>query len=224
MSPDKDNPIDVTPRVHGYWTGIQGAALAGHGSLCFFLSLDGSPREINMTQAAETTQPGFAVGDWAVHPAHGVGKVDAIEERALGSTMTSLYVLSIISSELRVMVPVPSAGQMGLRAVMSADTAQEVLASLEKQELSVPSQTWNRRLRAYNELLSSGQPLEVAKVLRDMRRTKQHKDLSFGERRLLEQAVGLLLPEIALATDRAPADVESQFDEIFAPSGTSSRS
>lgn len=168
-----------------------------------------------MTQAAETTRSGFAVGDWAVHPAHGVGKVDAIEERSLGNTMTALYVLNILSSELKVMVPVPSAGQMGLRAVMSADTAQEVLASLEEQALSVPSQTWNRRLRAYNELLSSGQPLEVAKVLRDMRRTKRHKDLSFGERRLLEQAVGLLLPEIALAMDRAPADIEHQFDEIF---------
>ncbi len=48
-------------------------------------------------------------------------------------------------------------------------------------------------------MLKSGLPSEIAKVLRDMYRLKFDKDLSFGERRLLDQARSLLVQELALA-------------------------
>jgi len=61
----------------------------------------------------------------------------------------------------------------------------------------------------------SGSPVEIAKVLRDMNRLKFDKDLSFGERRLLDQARGLLLRELALAKKKTEADMAEEIRRIF---------
>ena len=76
-------------------------------------------------------------------------------------------------------------------------------------------QPWSRRFRAYTEMIKSGLPHEVAKVLRDMYRLKFDKDLSFGERRLLDQAKSLLMKELAVAKgiteEQLLADVAQMF-------------
>ncbi|HEV8247636.1 MAG TPA: CarD family transcriptional regulator, partial [Polyangiaceae bacterium] len=82
-------------------------------------------------------------------------------------------------------------------------------------EVAVDLQPWNRRFRAYTEMLKSGLPQEIAKVLRDMYRLKFDKDLSFGERRLLDQARSLLVQELALAKKVAPAAMEGEIQQIF---------
>jgi CarD family transcriptional regulator len=70
---------------------------------------------------------------------------------------------------------------------------------MRAREVAVDLQPWSRRFRAYTEMIKSGSPNEVAKVLRDMYRLKFDKDLSFGERRLLDQAKSLLMKELAVA-------------------------
>jgi len=157
----------------------------------------------------------FNVGDWAVHPSHGVGLVDAIEEKSLGGTPGVVYVLKIRGSDLTVMVPVTAAFRVGLRPVMSEKDALGLFDVLATPETAVSIQPWNRRFRAYSEMLSSGSPTEIAKVLRDMNRLKFDKDLSFGERRLLDQALNLLKEEMALALSRTPEEIDQNVEEIF---------
>lgn len=158
----------------------------------------------------------FAVGEVAVHPAHGVGTVQGIEEKNLGGTTSQVYVLQILGSGLKVMVPKDAAGRVGLRRVMSADEADTILEVLRTQEVAVTMQPWNRRFRAYTEMIASGSATEIAKVLRDMHRLKFDKELSFGERRLLDQAKGLLVQELALAKASGAAEMESAIEQIFA--------
>jgi CarD family transcriptional regulator len=64
-------------------------------------------------------------------------------------------------------------------------------------------------------MLKSGLPTEIAKVLRDMYRLKGDKDLSFGERRLLDQAKSLLVQELALATHVEPVSIEGEIKQIL---------
>jgi CarD family transcriptional regulator len=64
-------------------------------------------------------------------------------------------------------------------------------------------------------MLASGSPSEIAKVLRDMKRLKFDKELSFGERRLLDQAQALLVEELALALDETAEAVAARVDSIF---------
>lgn len=165
--------------------------------------------------SSEVEQTSFQVGDMAVHPAHGVGEVVGIEKRDLGGSMNVFYVLKIVDSGLKVMVPVTAISQVGLRRVMSKKEADKVLRILRAPEVAVDLQPWNRRFRAYTEMLKSGSPYEIAKVLRDMYRLKFDKDLSFGERRLLDQAKSLLLKELALAKQVKQAVMEGEITQIF---------
>lgn len=155
------------------------------------------------------------VGDKAVHPSHGLGEVIAIEHREIGSMKGEFYILRILDNGMRVMVPRSAAQQAGLRPVMSAKEADKVLATMRAREVALDLHPWSRRFRAYTEMIKSGSPHEVAKVLRDMYRLKFDKDLSFGERRLLDQAKSLLMKELAAAKGMTEAALQAQVDEMF---------
>ena len=153
------------------------------------------------------------MGDKAVHPKHGLGEVIAVEERELGGMKGEFYVLRILDNGMRVMVPVSSPS--GLRSVMSPKEADGVLDTMRAREVAVDLQPWSRRFRAYTEMIKSGSPHEVAKVLRDMYRLKFDKDLSFGERRLLDQAKSLLMKELAAAKGVTEVALNEQVAKMF---------
>ncbi len=158
----------------------------------------------------------FSVGDKAVHPSHGVGVIKSIEERQIAGQTKAFYIIRIAESGMTVMVPTDGVARAGLRPVISKREVKKVITELKSDEVSVTAQPWNRRQREYNEMLNSGSPVQVAKVLRDLSRLRQDKELSFGERRLLEQARNLLVAELALAQDRAEDRVATELDAIFA--------
>jgi CarD family transcriptional regulator len=155
------------------------------------------------------------VGDKADHPAHGLGEVIAIEHREIGSMSGEFYIIRILDNGMRVMVPKASAPAAGLRPVMSGKEAEKVLETMRAREVAVDLQPWSRRVRAYTEMIKCGSPHEVAKVLRDMYRLKFDKDLSFGERRLLDQAKSLLMKELAAAKKMTEAALQAQVDDMF---------
>ncbi len=157
----------------------------------------------------------LTVGDKAVHPAHGVGEVVSIEHRELGGTSGEFYILKILENGMKVMVPTNATSSAGLRPVMSSKEADTVLDTMRAREVAVDVQPWSRRFRAYTEMIRSGSPHEVAKVLRDMYRLKFDKDLSFGERRLLDQAKSLLMKEVALAKKMTEVELREYVADIF---------
>lgn len=158
----------------------------------------------------------FKVGDKAVYPAHGVGEVLGIEAREIAGEKRKFYILKILDTGMKVMVPIENAASVGLRCVITRKEAEEVMGVLKGAGVAVESQPWNRRYREYMEMLKSGSPFEVAKVLRDLSRLKFDKDLSFGERRLLETARSLLVKELALARKVSERVVEKEIGTIFA--------
>ncbi len=157
----------------------------------------------------------FKPGDKAVHPSHGVGEVIAVETRDLGGTEAAIIVMKIMDTGLKVMVPTAAAKRVGLRPVMKKKEAQEILDILKAPEVAVDLQPWSRRFRAYTEMLKSGLPTEIAKVLRDMYRLKFDKELSFGERRLLDQARSLLVQELALAKKVKTDSIDNEIQQIL---------
>ena len=175
------------------------------------IAMDGA-----LPPAPRPAAPTFEIGDKAVHPAHGLAEVTAIETRDFGGTSALYYILRILDNGMKVMVPLAAATQVGLRAVMSEREAIAVLATMRAREVAVDLQPWSRRFRAYTEMLKSGSPHEVARVLRDMHRLRFDKELSFGERRLLDQARSLLVKELALAKRVTEAQLVAEVTRIFA--------
>lgn len=159
----------------------------------------------------------FRVGDKAVYPAHGVAEITGIERREISGTEQTFYILRILENGMRIMVPMKNAAAVGLRAVVGKQEIKEVYDILRSKEVSVDGQTWNRRYREYMEKIKTGSVFEIAEVMRDLSVLRTTKDLSFGERKMLETARGLLTKELALAKGVGEDKIGAEIDAIFAP-------
>jgi CarD family transcriptional regulator len=113
------------------------------------------------------------------------------------------------------MIPTSNVKAVGMREIISSAEAEEVFKILRKKEKVVESTTWNRRYREYMEKIKTGSVFEVAKVLRDLYLLKGDKDLSFGERKMLDTARSLLVKEISIAKQMSEEEVETEFRTIF---------
>ena len=125
------------------------------------------------------------------------------------------YILKILDNGMKIMVPMLQAQQVGLREIISKEEADEVFDILREKEISVDTTTWNRRYREYMEKIKTGSVFEVAEVLRDLYLLKMEKDLSFGERKMLDTARNLLIKELSLAKKMDENAVEDEFRRIF---------
>ena len=160
-------------------------------------------------------QTRFQVGDKAYYPVHGIAEVVALEKREIGPQTTAVYVLRIVDSGMKIMVPTGNADAVGLRPIMSTSDVGEVFTILRSSEMTSDNQTWNRRYREYMDKIKTGSAYEIAEVLRDLYLLRRHKDLSFGERRMLETARGLLVREMAIARKEAEPTIEAEIESIF---------
>ncbi len=157
----------------------------------------------------------FKVGDKVVYPAHGVAEVVSIEKRDIGGDLQMFYMLKIMENGMRVMVPMTNVDQVGMREIVSSDEADKVFDVLKKREKMMESTTWNRRHREYMDKIKTGSVFEVAKVLRDLYVLKGDKELSFGERKMLDTARSLLVREISISKGITQEEVETKFRAIF---------
>lgn len=160
----------------------------------------------------------FSVDQLVVYPAQGVGKVERIETQVIGGAETSLFIVRILSNNVTLLVPVTNAQNVGLRPLCSPSMASEILESLKDRSdfTGYTGQNWNRRYREYSEKLKSGDLGDVAYVLKELLLIGQNKELSFGERRLLEQATNLLTLEVALALEKDQEEIKEYINELFA--------
>jgi CarD family transcriptional regulator len=155
------------------------------------------------------------VGDKAVYPAQGVAEVLCIENKEIAGRPQSFYVLKILDTDMRIMVPVEKAQQVGLRAVIGGSEIRDVYAILREKDVHVDKQTWNRRYRGFMEKIKTGSVFEVAEVFRDLYRLKAQKPLSFGERRMLDTAKNLVIKELAIARGAPEAKIERELERVF---------
>lgn len=150
----------------------------------------------------------FNVGDDAVYPGHGVGKIVANETKEILGRKQTFYTIQIVENGMKIMVPQDNVDSVGLRPIISKEDAAKVMSILQEKTTKIDNQTWNRRYREYMEKIKTGSVFEIAEVLRDLFLLKVDKELSFGERKMLDTARGLLLKELKLATP--PEDLEQQ--------------
>jgi CarD family transcriptional regulator len=158
----------------------------------------------------------FAVGDKAVYPVHGVAEVVGLESRDIGGNKTNVYILKVIETGMRIIVPTINAGSVGLRDLITSKQVKEVYEILKARDIPRDTQTWNRRYREYMEKIKTGSVFEIAEVMRDLCVLRVTKDLSFGERKMLDNARGLLLKELALAKNVSEDKIAEEIDSIFA--------
>src|SRR5574340_883331 len=158
----------------------------------------------------------FKVGDLAVYPAQGVGIIEAIEYREGMGSKQNYYIMNILGNGMKIMIPTDSAASVGLREVIPVEEIPKVYAILRNKDVIIDRQTWNKRYREYLEKIKTGSVFEIASVLRDLFILKIDKNLSFGERKMMDTAKSLLVKEISVASKSEETKIEQELKTIFA--------
>ncbi len=155
----------------------------------------------------------FKIGEYAVCPGHGVGQICDIEERDLGGETKNYYIIKIIANGMTVMVPTDS--QTGIRGLVDDKEVEEVYGLLSDHDIQVDNSTWNRRYREYMIKIKTGSLTEIAEVLRDLFLLKSRKNLSFGEKKMLEQCRELIAQEISISGGDETTSIKTKIDSCF---------
>jgi CarD family transcriptional regulator len=157
----------------------------------------------------------FKVGDLAVYPAQGVGVIEAIESREVMGSTQKFYIMKIMSNGMKIMIPTGSAESVGLRELILEDDVPKGYEILKNKDITIDKQTWNKRYREYLEKIKTGSVFEIARVLRDLLILKNDKNLSFGERKMMDTAKSLLIKEISIASNAEETKIEQDLKTIF---------
>lgn len=157
----------------------------------------------------------FKVGDMAVYPAHGVGKIDSIETKRISGDKHKFYILKIMDNGMTIMVPTGNVRNVGLREVIGQSEVDIVYDILRERDIAIDNQTWNRRYREYMDKIKTGSIYEVAEVLRDLSILRYQKELSFGERKMLDLARCLIVKELSVAQCIDEEEVAESIDKFF---------
>lgn len=172
-------------------------------------------KKSNGKSATSTTKREFSKGDLAVYPAHGVGYIESIESKEINGDTMNFYMMKIVENGMVIMIPTSNVESVGLREVIPEAEVPEVYKVMKEKAQGADNQTWNRRYREYMDKIKTGSIYDVAEVFRDLFQLKLEKDLSFGERKLLDTAQNLLVQELSTAKDIDEKSMMKEIENLF---------
>ena len=157
----------------------------------------------------------FKVGDKIVHPAHGAGVVIGIETVDLLDGFSRYYIINPIASDIRLMVPVRMAQEIGLRQAVRLQEAFRTLDLLGEPHMPLP-EDYKERQAQIEERLKIGEFAAVMEVVRDLYWLQQTSSLTAKDTSLLDRARQLLVGELAVAAeiewDEAERELQAALD------------
>jgi len=157
---------------------------------------------------------GFAVGDHVVYPAHGVGRITAIDEQAVADQTLQMFVVAFEKDKMTLMVPTAKVESAGMRRLSSRETMDTVLSTL-RGRARLRRVMWSRRAQEYEAKLNSGDPVAIAEVLRDLHRNAGQPDPSYSERQMYEAALDRLAREFAAVEKTDTEQAASKLEDVL---------
>ncbi len=142
----------------------------------------------------------FKAGDLLIYPTQGLAEVQGIEEKTIGGNSVDFYILRIVSKNLAIMVPIANEEKIGLRKVIRPEDLPKVERILQTASESHYTQ-WHHRYSDNFEKLKSGSIFQTAEVVRDLYTLKRKKNLAIKESRMMDNAMQLLVTEVAACKD-----------------------
>ncbi|HKH34973.1 MAG TPA: CarD family transcriptional regulator [Beijerinckiaceae bacterium] len=150
-----------------------------------------------MTTAKKTAQrQGFRTGEAIVYPAHGVGRITAIEEQEIAGFKLELFVVAFEKDKMVLRVPTAKALAVGMRKLAEPNLITRALEVLTGRA-RVKRTMWSRRAQEYEAKINSGDLIAVAEVVRDLYRSEAQPEQSYSERQLYEAALDRVVREIS---------------------------
>ncbi len=157
----------------------------------------------------------FKPGQLAVYPKYGVGRIESIVGKSFGTKTVDCYLVNIEATGSKIFVPIDSAAEKGLRNITDKSSIQQVYSCFKTQNKSLLKLNWNKRYRFLQEKMNTGKIVDVASVISDLLFIKKRKSLSFGEKKMLEEAENIVFTELAIAENDKTENVKSKIYETM---------
>ena len=156
----------------------------------------------------------FAQGDYVVYPAHGVGQIEGVETQTIGGMEISLYAISFEKERMRLKIPVKKAESSGLRKLSTNDRMDDAIKTL-KGRARIRRTMWSRRAQEYETKINSGDPVAIAEVLRDLKRSNDDSEQSYSERQIYQSALERLAREVAAVDKITEMQATERLEDIM---------
>lgn len=156
----------------------------------------------------------FEKNDYVVYPTHGVGQIEGVETHTIGGMEVSLYVISFEKDRMRLKIPVMKAKTSGLRKLSSADYISDAIKTL-RGKARIRRTMWSRRAQEYETKINSGDPVAIAEVLRDLKRSNDDNEQSYSERQIYQSALERLAREVAAVESITEMKAIEQLENIM---------
>ena len=156
----------------------------------------------------------YSIGEKVLYPMHGAGIIEAIEEKEILGEKQKYYILKIPISEMKLMVPVNTASEIGVRPVISDRDVPNVYQSIKECHDHLDP-NWNKRYRENLQKIKTGDIIEVAKVVKSLTIREKGRSLSTCEKKMLTNAKQILISELALVTNNGKEQVETTIDDLM---------
>ncbi|MEJ5299569.1 MAG: CarD family transcriptional regulator [Thermodesulforhabdaceae bacterium] len=157
----------------------------------------------------------FKKGELVVYPAHGIGRIEDVQTKSVDGEERLFLVVRILENDMKILLPVTNSNHVGIRPLVDQGEIPQIFEVLKKREISVVSSSWNKRYREYREKIKSGSIYELAEVFRNLYLTQTVKNLSFGEKKMLDMAKSLIVKEISLVTGNSEDTVEEMIYQLL---------
>ena len=139
---------------------------------------------------------GFKTNEFIVYPAHGVGRIVAIEEQEIAGIKLELFVIQFEKDKMTLRVPTGKCQSVGMRKLAEDVTVRRAMETL-KGRARIKRTMWSRRAQEYEAKINSGDLVAIAEVVRDLYRSENQPEQSYSERQLYEAALDRMAREIA---------------------------
>ena len=149
----------------------------------------------------------FNIGDRIVYPMHGAGIIENEEVKEILGEKRRYFIMRMPIGDMKVMVPVDSVEEVGVREIIGKEEMKEVMEVLKGRRSDMP-QNWNRRFRLNMDRIKSGDIFEIAAVVRNLMLLDSEKGLSTGERKMLNDAKQMLISEMVLVCELNLEEIE----------------
>lgn len=156
----------------------------------------------------------FMAGTKVVYPAHGVGEIEGIETQDIAGMNVSLYKINFKQDRLVLRVPVQRAEKSGLRPISTEERINDAISTL-KSRARVRRMMWSRRAAEYETKINSGDPVSIAEVLRDLKRSNDESEQSYSERQIYQSALERLAREYAAVEEISESDASEKLEVMM---------
>lgn len=156
----------------------------------------------------------FKVGDAVVYPAHGVGVVENIETQTIAGMEIQLYAIRFEKDRMCLKIPVFKAKSSGLRKLCSTDRLKDAMKTLQGRA-KIKRTMWSRRAQEYEMKINSGDPVSIAEVLRDLKRSNDDHEQSYSERQIYQSALERLAREVAAVQKITEIQAAEQLEKML---------